>query len=171
MITINSIIGNVNKNDDLKKKYADMKKKQLCESVTIGRMESERTRMRKTSDRGTDIVLDLPKGNKLRHGDVIMEEKEKIIIVEIEAEDVLMVKVKKNIPMHHAIEIPVRVGHTIGNLHRPLKLDEDKIYFPIQTEDEVNMFKTLFKPIGDHLEITKTKMVFEPDEGVDVHEH
>ena len=94
MITINSIIGNVNKNDDLKKKYEDMKKKQLCESVTIGRMESERTRMRKTSDRGTDIVLDLPKGNKLRHGDVIMEEKEKIIIVEIEAEDVLTVKVK-----------------------------------------------------------------------------
>jgi urease accessory protein len=33
------------------------------------------------------------------------------------------------------------------------------------------MFKKLFAPINDHLEIQKTTMVFEPEEGTEIHEH
>ncbi|PWU80782.1 MAG: hypothetical protein DLM72_10470 [Candidatus Nitrosopolaris wilkensis] len=28
-----------------------------------------------------------------------------------------------------SVEVPVRVGHTTGNLHRPIKLEGNKIYF------------------------------------------
>ena len=100
-----------------------------------------------------------------------MDAEDKMITIEIAPEMVIEVKVKENLPRDHMIEIPVRVGHTIGNLHRPLKLEDDKVYFPIQTEDEVNTFKTLFAPIVDHLEIKKTEIVFEPEEGMDIHEH
>jgi hypothetical protein len=33
------------------------------------------------------------------------------------------------------------------------------------------MFKKIFGPLSDHLEISHTKKVFEPEERMDVHEH
>lgn len=94
-----------------------------------------------------------------------------MVVLEIQPEDVVMIQVKNNLDQNHAIEIPVRIGHTIGNLHRPIKLERNKIYFPIQADTELDMFKKLFAPINDHLEIQKTTMVFEPEEGTEIHEH
>jgi len=148
-----------------------MKNKNNCEIITITRMESERVRMRKTTDKGSDVGLILPKGAKIHHGDIIYEQTDRMIIVQIAPENILKVTVKNNLPRDHVVEVPVIVGHTIGNLHRPLKLDGDKVYFPIQTDDEVAMFRKLFSPIINHLELEKVKMVFEPEEALDVHEH
>ena len=171
MITINSVIGNINKNINLNEKYKEMFHKKVCEVIKINRLESQRVRMRKTSDKGTDIALILPQGTQLRHGDVIMLSEDKMVIVEMEPENVAVIEIKDNIRDHGIMEIPIRVGHTIGNLHRPLKLDGNKIYFPIQNESELEMFRKLFAPIAVHLEINNTKMVFEPEEGTEIHEH
>ena len=171
MITIDSVIGNINKNINLNEKYMEMYHKKVCEVVKISRLESQRVRMRKTSNKGTDIALILPQGTQLRHGDVIMVTEEKMVIVEMEPENVAVIEIKDNVRNHDIIEIPVRVGHTIGNLHRPLKLEGNKIYFPIQADSELEIFRKLFAPIAEHLEINKTKMVFEPEEGTEIHEH
>ncbi len=171
MITIDSVIGNINKNTNLKRKYNEMSDKKVCEAIKISRLESQRVRMRKTSNKGTDIALILPQGTQLRHGDVIMVTEEKMVIVELEPENVAMIEIKDNIRDHDIIEVPVRVGHTIGNLHRPLKLERNKIYFPIQADSELEMFRKLFAPIAEHLEINKITMVFEPEEGTAIHEH
>jgi urease accessory protein len=171
LITINSVIGNINKNANLKNKYNEMSEKNVCEAFKISRLESQRVRMRKTSNKGTDIALILPQGTQLRHGDVIMVTEEKMVIVELEPENVAMIEIKDNIRDHDIIKIPVRVGHTIGNLHRPLKLEGNKIYFPIQADSELELFRKLLAPIAGHLEINNTKMVFEPEEGTEIHEH
>jgi urease accessory protein len=171
LITIDSVIGNINKNINLKEKYMEMYNKKVCEVVKISRLESQRVRMRKTSNKGTDIALILPQGTQLRHGDVIMVTEEKMVIVEMEPENVGVIEIKDNIRNHDIIEIPVRVGHTIGNLHRPLKLEGNKIYFPIQADSELEIFRKLFAPIAEHLEINNTNMVFEPEEGTEIHEH
>ena len=81
MITINSLIGNVSTNEALKEKYDQMSRKQLLELIKISRLESERTRMRKTSDRGTDIAITLPPGSKLRHGDVVILNDDKMVVL------------------------------------------------------------------------------------------
>ena len=83
-----------------------------------------------------------------------------------------MIEIKDNIRAGSILpRYPVRVGHTIGNLHRPIKLEGNKIYFPIQADAELEMFSKLFAHVNDHLEIKKTKMVFEPEEGTELHEH
>jgi hypothetical protein len=41
MITVNHILGNININSDLKKKYEDMIKNNNCEKVVINRLESQ----------------------------------------------------------------------------------------------------------------------------------
>ena len=171
MITINSIIGNLYHDSNLRKRYEEMSSQSLCESIRINRMEAQRVRMRKRSSKGTDIALTTTPGTRLRHGDVLMAGNEKMITIELEPENLAVVEVKDNIHEHDAVQVPVTIGHAIGNLHRPIKLEGRKIYFPIQTDSEIEMFKKIFGRLLDHLEITQAKMVFEPEEGTDVHEH
>ena len=171
MITINSVIGNMYHDENLRKQYQDMSSQSLCESIRINRIEAQRVRMRKTSSKGTDIALILTPGTKLRHGDVLLVTNDKMVIMELEPENLAVIQVKDNIPEHDAVQVPVTIGHAIGNLHRPIKLEGRKIYFPIQTDSEIEMFKKIFGRLLDHLEITQAKMVFEPEEETDVHEH
>ena len=171
MITINSIIGNLYHDSNLRKRYEEMSSQSLCESIRINRMEAQRVRMRKRSSKGTDIALTTTPGTRLRHGDVLMAGNDKMITIELEPENLAVVEVKDNIHEHDAVQVPVTIGHAIGNLHRPIKLEGRKIYFPIQTDSEIKMFKKIFGRLLDHLEITQAKMVFEPEEGTDVHEH
>ena len=171
MITINSIIGNLYHDSNLRKRYEEMSSQSLCESIRINRMEAQRVRMRKRSSKGTDIALTTTPGTRLRHGDVLMAGNDKMITIELEPENLAVIEVKDNIHEHDAVEVPVTIGHAIGNLHRPIKLEGRKIYFPIQTDSEIEMFKKIFGRLLDHLEITQAKMVFEPEEETDVHEH
>jgi urease accessory protein len=171
MITINSIIGNMYHDENLRKQYQDMSSQSLCESIRINRIEAQRVRMRKTSSKGTDIALIMTPGTKLRHGDVLLVANDKMVIMELEPENLAVIQVKDNISEHDAVQVPVTIGHAIGNLHRPIKLEGRKIYFPIQTDSEIEMFKKIFGRLLDHLEITQAKMVFEPEEETDVHEH
>ena len=171
MITFNSIIGNLYHDSNLRKRYEEMSSQSLCESIRINRMEAQRVRMRKRSSKGTDIALTTTPGTRLRHGDVLMAGNDKMITIELEPENLAVVEVKDNIHEHDAVQVPVTIGHAIGNLHRPIKLEGRKIYFPIQTDSEIEMFKKIFDRLLDHMEITQAKMVFEPEEGTDVHEH
>jgi urease accessory protein len=171
MITINSIIGNIYHDGNLRKQYEDMSSKSLCESIRINRIEAQRVRMRKRSSKGTDIALIMAPGTKLRHGDVLIVANDKMVIMELEPENLAVIQVKDNIDEHDAVQLPVAIGHAIGNLHRPIKLEGRKIYFPIQTESEIELFKKIFGRVLDHLEISQAKMVFEPEEGMDIHEH
>jgi urease accessory protein len=171
MITINSTIGNIYHDDNLRKRYEEMSSQSLLESIRITRMEAQRVRMRKRSSKGTDIALTMTPGTRLRHGDVLIAANDKMITIELEPENLAVIQVKDNIHEHDADQVTDTIGHAIGNLHRPIKLEGRKIYFPIQTDSEIEMFKKIFGRLLDHLEITQAKMVFEPEEGTDVHEH
>jgi urease accessory protein len=167
---VDSVIGNINREKKLKEKYDEMTARKVCETIKISRSESQRVRMRKLSDKGTDVALTLPPGTWLKNGDVIIITENKMVVVGIEPEDVIIIEIRDNMHEDDSVEVPVRVGHTIGNLHRPIKLEGNKIYFPIQANTELEMFKKLFEPINEHLDIKKTTMVFEPEDGTEIHE-
>ena len=171
MILIEKIIGNVVADLELKSVYESMKKDDKVENISIGRLESERVRMRKVSDKGTDIALTLPQGSHLHDGDVVSHTQNSMIIIRIEPENVAVVNLRKNIPPDHLFKVALTIGHTIGNLHRPLRIEEDRAIFPIQTLSEVELFKKLLSPIRDHIDIKIDNVVFEANLGSDVHEH
>lgn len=170
MITINSILGNI-KDAEFADKYEQLSRINSCEVIRIQRSESQRVRMRKTSDKGTDIAFTLPQGIQIRHKDVVLSSPNKMIIIEIEPESVATISINEDVGNLNSIEIPVRLGHTIGNLHRPLRIEGRNIYFPIQADTELEMFRKLLDPIIDHIKINKAYMVFEPEEGSHIHEH
>lgn len=169
---MDSVLGNINKDKELKEKYDEMTKRKVSEIIKISRLESQRVRMRKLSDKGTDIALSLPPGSRLKHGDVVILTEDKMVVIGVELEDVIMVEIKRyNIHKDDIVKVTVRIGHIIGNLHKPIKLEGNKIYFPIQADTELEMFKKLFEPISEHLDIKKMKMGFEQNEGTEIHEH
>ena len=171
MISINSVVGNIHNDYDLAQKYNQMIVKQLSEIIRISRSEAQRIRMRKTSNKGSDVAIMLPQNVHIKHGDVLLLNNDKIIIVEIQPEKVAVIAVKNNIASEHLFEMAVKVGHTIGNLHRPIKLEDNKIILPIQAESELDLLKKVLGSIKELIDITSTTMVFEPEEGADVHEH
>src|SRR6185312_12766387 len=178
MITINKILGNIKKDSLLDQKYRELFEKNLVENVMIRRSESEKVRMRKTSDKGTDIGFILPPGTRLKDQDVVFLDDKKMIMVKLSTELVAVISFKshsfyndQNQNYFDLINIAIKIGHTIGNLHRPLKLEENKVIFPIQTMDEIDLFKRLLSNLKDYFIISSDKMIFEPDQGFDVHEH
>jgi urease accessory protein len=171
MITVDSVIGNKNKDEDLIQMYQDMASKGLVDIVQMSRMEAQRVRMRKSSNKGTDVAITLPQNVQIKHGDVLLLNSERMIVAEITPERVAVVALTENTPDHHVFEIAVKIGHTIGNLHRPIKLEGNKVILPIQADSELDLLVKLFSSIEDHVRITSSTRVFEPEEGAHIHEH
>lgn len=171
LIRIDKIIGNVNFDKDLASRFEDMSEKERVEIVNVTRLESERIRMRKVSDRGTELALTLPYGSHLIDGDVIFLTDEKIIVIKRASEDVLVVSFHKDMRQDLILDVAIKLGHKIGNMHRPIKIIGEQIFFPIQSNSELELFEKLFISLRDYLDISKDTIIFEPDEGYNIHEH
>ena len=114
--------------------------------------------MRKNLDKGTDIGFILPSRTQLKDQDVVFLDDTKMILVKLSPELVAVLSFKNHSFYEQSeqnyfdlINIAIKIGHTIGNLHRPLKLEENKIIFPIQTMDEINLFKKLLSNLKDDI--------------------
>ena len=171
MIHIYKIIGNIHSDSDLKNKYQEMIKTGLVEKIEINRLESDRARIRKISDKGTDLALTLIPGYHINNGDVVMLSEEKMIIANRTPENVAMISLKGLMSQDQLFETAIKIGHTIGNMHRPIKVVSDKIYFPLQSKSEVELFQTLLSNLINNIVIKSENIIFEPESGYDVHEH
>ncbi len=157
MININSILGNIFKETKLESTN--------FEKLIISRIDLEKRILRKNTDLGTDIGINLDSGIKLQHGDIIGNNETKIIVEQI-PEKVISVKLKENNE-----NIAILLGHIIGNRHRPIAMKDKVILFPIQEDSELEIFERLFKEIIDHIELKIEEEIFLPHTSADVHEH
>jgi urease accessory protein len=171
MIHIDKIIGNINSDSHLKDKYQDMLRRDHVERIEITRLESERSRIRKVSDKGTDLALIMIPGSHINDGDVLLLTEEKMVIAKRISENVAIISLKGDISADQLFERVIKLGHTIGNMHRPIRVANGKIYFPIQSESEIELFRKLLFNLRDNLDIKSENIIFEPDPGYDIHGH
>jgi len=192
MLTITTIIGNIKKDSQLHQKYEESVKKNTVENVVIQRSETEKVRMRKVSDKETDIGFILPSRTHLKDGDVVFLDDTKMIVIKLSPELVAILNIKNHLHNNHdhdhkhehdhdhkheqtndneLTNVAIKIGHTIGNLHRPLKIENRDIIFPIQSPDEINLFLRLLSDLKDYIEIRSEQLIFEPDQGFDIHAH
>jgi urease accessory protein len=167
MLTITSVIGNIFDDKKLMTKFKQMESKKRCERLKIARLELERSRIRKKTDFGTDIGIILDSGTRLYHGDVIVSNIDKFIMIEQLPEKVISIKIKK---LKNSARL-IMLGHIIGNRHKPIVIDNDTLYFPIQTHSEVEVFKKLLLDAVTNLELDVGEQIFQPQHGMYVHEH
>ncbi|MGI0088495.1 MAG: urease accessory protein UreE [Nitrosotalea sp.] len=166
MLTITSIIGNIFHDKDLMDKFKQMESQKRCERVKIPRLELERGRMRKNTDLGTDIGLVLD--SRLYHGDVVLSDQERFIMVEQLPEKVVSIKITnlKDDPIGL-----LTLGHIIGNRHKPIAINDGIFSFPIQADSEVEVFKKLLGDIVNNQDLVVEEQIFQPQRGMYLHEH
>ena len=161
MLEVNSPIGNI----FLDEEFNELKSGNF-EKLKISRMELEKKILRRKTDRGTDVGLNLEPGIKLRHGDVIKNGDMKIVVEQL-PEKIITVRLKNK----NMTDVMVLLGHIIGNRHRPISIKSNEISFPIQADSEKDVFTKLFQNIINHIEITIEEKIFFPHSGADIHEH
>ena len=165
MLIVNTILGNIYKDDQLAKKIEDSKKQGKFRRLLLSRIEMEKTRLRKKTDDGFDIGFILEPGTKLQHGDIISESDETILIEQL-PEKTLVVKFKEN-----RKGLFLLVGHIIGNRHRPISIRNETISFPIHDDSEMELFERLFHEIIHEIDLSIDEQCFIPHTSMDVHEH
>jgi len=161
VIEVNSPIGNIFHD----KEFDDLKNENF-ERLKISRTELEKRILRRKTDRGTDVGLNLDPGVKLHNGDIIKNGDTKIVVEQL-PEKIITVKLKNE----KMTDVMILLGHIIGNRHRPISIQEDKISFPIQADSEKDVFTKLFQSIINHIDMTVEERIFSPQLGADVHEH
>ena len=171
MITINQILGNITTNSDLKKKYEDMIKNNNIEKVLIDRSDSQKLRMRKYTDKQTDIIFIFDHSPHLKNGDVVFLDPNKMIILNLKPELVAIITCTLTSNKEDYFPVSVKIGHNLGNLHRPIKVTKNQIIFPLQAESELEMLNKMFSSFNQFIDIKTNTLIFEPDEGSDIHEH
>ena len=171
MIHINKIVGNINSDSDLDEKYQDMMKKDKVEEIQLNRLEADRIRVRKLSNKGTDLALTMIPGSHINDGDIVLLTEEKMVIVKRESENVAIISLNNHISAKQILETAIKLGHIIGNMHRPIKVTNNKVYFPILSDSEVELFKKLFHNLRQDIDVKNENIIFEPDLGYDIHGH
>ncbi len=168
MLTITSIIGNIFDDKKLMTKFKQMESRKNCERLKFSRLELERGRIRKKTDLGTDIGLVLDSGTRLHHGDVIVSNLKKFIVIEQLPEKVILIKIK-NLKDNQSRS--VTLGHIIGNRHKPIVINDDVLSFPIQADSEVEVFKKLLSGVMNNVELKVEEQIFQPQHRMYMHEH
>ncbi|HYY68085.1 MAG TPA: hypothetical protein VE572_07045 [Nitrososphaeraceae archaeon] len=171
MIQINKIVGNINSDSGLYEKYQDMLRKDKVEKIQVSRLEADRIRMRKVSNKGTDLALTLAPGSHIYDGDVVLLAEERMVIAKRETENVAIVTLNNDASTQQILDTAVKLGHIIGNMHRPIKVANNKVYFPIQSDSEIELFKKLLYNLRENIDIKTENIIFEPDLGYDIHGH
>ena len=165
MLIVNTVLGNIYKDDQLAKKIEDSKELGKFKRLLLSRIEMEKSRLRKKTDDGFDIGFVLEPGTKLQHGDVISESDETILIEQL-PEKTLTVKFKQNDK-----NLFLLVGHIIGNRHRPISIRNETISFPIHDNSEMELFERLFHEVIHEIDLSIDEQCFIPHTSMDVHEH
>nr|AIE99767.1 Urease accessory protein (ureE) [uncultured marine thaumarchaeote KM3_11_C04] len=165
MLIVNTVLGNIYKDDQLAKKIEDSKEQGKFRRLLLSRIEMEKTRLRKKTDDGFDIGFVLEPGTKLQDGDVISESDETILIEQL-PEKTLVVKFKEN-----RKDLFLLVGHIIGNRHRPISIKNETISFPIHDDSEMELFERLFHEVIHEIDLSIDEQCFIPHTSMDVHEH
>ena len=157
MLNINLILGNIFKKTSLESDN--------FEKLIISRIDLEKRILRRKTNLGTDVGINLDSNTKLQHGDIIGDNGTKIIVEQM-PEKVISVKLKENNE-----KIAILLGHIIGNRHRPIAIKDKMILFPIQENSELEIFQRLFKEIIEFIELEIQEEIFLPHTSADVHEH
>lgn len=165
MLTVTSILGNAFRD----KEYRFLLDSADVERLKLMRAEIGRNHLRRRTDRGTDVGVSLESGQTLQNGDVLNAHREsRTILVEQLPEKVIAVSPGQDDSREAVFAL---VGHAVGNRHRPISVQDGIILFPISSDSELSVFRTLFASISDAIELAVECRVFAPHAGADVHEH
>lgn len=169
MITVSSALGNIYHDDEWNEKFQNASKTNSFEILKLSRPDLVKNRLKGKTNKGTEIGILYP-NSKIHHGDVLFSNDKKFIIIQQTPEKVISVTKNSKFEANFDDTL-ILLGHIIGNRHRPIQIENNKIFFPILSESELETFKKLFSSIINRIDMKIEERVFEPHGEMNVHEH
>lgn len=108
----NEVIGNINQIDNLKQYHV--------ETIYLNSEDMLKRILRVTSDHNREYGITLENNEKLKDGDILYNEDNKLIVVKMNSEDVLVIKPST------ITEMGI-IAHALGNRHLQAQFEDDKM--------------------------------------------
>lgn len=105
--------------------------------VNITSSDAGKSRLRASTEEGTDVGIELERGSYLRDGSILHDDGARIIVVERTLEKVIRINLDSTLDRAETIRQALRVGHTLGNQHVPVEVDGLDIRVPVTTSEEI----------------------------------
>lgn len=105
------------------------------ERLPVTWAEAGRRKLRRASDAGTDVAVDLPSGSYLPDGAVLTDDGERVVAVSRTPERALRVRFDAGLPRAALVEQVALVVHAFGNQHVPVETVEGELHIPVTTSD------------------------------------
>lgn len=125
MIVTREVLGSV---EELAEERAAHEDRGTLETVSVSERERNRSRFKTELEDGTELGVVLGE-RELSPGDVLVEDDERMVVVEFERREVLVVSVPE-LGWREALEL----GHHMGNQHWELAIRGDELLVPIVGE-------------------------------------
>ncbi len=128
-----SILGNVEEDDDLRA-AVEARPAAEVERVVLDERERRRSRVRTTTDAGTEIGVVVEDERGLQPGDVLVNDEERIVLVEFADREALVVAFAGGdaAAMARAAEL----GHALGNRHRDLAVRAGEVLIALDADGD-----------------------------------
>jgi urease accessory protein UreE len=117
-------------------KLASQVKAEKINEVTANRQDAMRGRVRTKLSDSEDLVINLPRGQPIRQGDVFgPSEKGDFYKILIEPELVIKVTLD-NTRSNDAIEKAAKLGYNLGNRHLEVLIENNAVFIPVTIGEE-----------------------------------
>lgn len=133
MLVTESVLGNVDDDADLRR-AVETRPTEEVERVVLDERERRRSRVRTTTDAGTEIGVVVEDERGLRPGDVLVNNDERVVFVEFADREALVVAFAGGdaAAMARAAEL----GHAVGNRHRDLAVSGGEVLIALDADGD-----------------------------------
>lgn len=128
MIAVREIVG-----DASEARFAG----RTTDKLQVAWSDAGKSRLRLRTEAGDDVGISLRRGTYLRHGAVVADNGERIIVVERESEEALIARFSPELPAEAIVAAATRLGHAFGNQHVPIEVEGIEARIPITTSRQI----------------------------------
>ena len=140
----------------------------VVDHIPLSRGDMQKIRMRRRTDGGADVGVDLPPGTVLHHGDRVGNKGGVVMAIRQLPERVCSIRPKPDAP----ISAMILAGHALGNMHRPVRVHDDTVQFPLLADSELDTIGKMLAAIGpDHYAVSVDTAIFVPHTAANVAGH
>ena len=130
MKRVDGIVGNADRDPALASAVAEHEDAGTLETVVLDDTERRRSRLRVTTDSGTDlgVLVDQP---ELTAGDVLVLDDERAVVVTFEEREAFVIEFPA---AQAAVSTTIELGHRIGNQHWDIAIEDGTVYVPVEAD-------------------------------------
>ena len=140
-LRVEAIKGNIHKDEDLRKLHEELLRLGGVEKVAISRRDATKNRQRVTSDRGREVIIDIPRGIRIGNGDVLIRELGSLLVVELVPEETVVLTVENANDWKKQVERTARLGYLLGLKHFHPFIADNEIIVPVEEKSREEMPK------------------------------